>query len=567
MENNPTQEKVSKVEVIKQNGNFLRGTIEEALTDDKTFFEDENVQQLKFHGVYQQDDRDLRSVLRKEGKEKHYRMMVRARIPGGVLTPEQYLVFDRLADEYNEYGSLRITTRQTIQLHGVIKRNLKPTIQALNEVLVTTLGGCGDQVRNTVCCAAPGHQIYHKEVRRDLLQLVNAVSAKTNAYHEIWLDGEKVPLSDELNEEPLYGAVYLPRKFKLGFAVEGDNCIDVYTNDIGIVAHIDEKRISGYTLLVGGGMGRTASDKLSYPRLATPICFVNRDQLIETVVTIIGIQRDYGNRIERRYARFKYLLDTRGLEWFQQEMESRLNRELVPPRELTWNRANDHLGWHTERVGRSYIGIFVENGRIKDTAELRLKSVLREIVEHFRPTVRLTTQQNIILSDIENSNRSVIEQKLREAGVALAETLSKTKLSAMACVALPTCGLATAESERALPTILPDFERMFQEYGIEDEHISVRMTGCPNGCARPYTADIAFVGRSPGKYDLMLAGDFYGTRLNQLFQELVPIDKLADTVRPIVSAYASEREFRETFGDYCCRVGLDRFRELITKNR
>ncbi|GGJ05404.1 sulfite reductase subunit beta [Alicyclobacillus cellulosilyticus] len=551
----------SEVEVIKRESRYLRGTLKEALQDGTPSFDEANRQILKFHGVYQQDDRDLRAKLRKEGKDKHYIMMVRARIPGGVLKPEQYLKFDELADKYSEYGTLRITTRQTIQLHGVLKRDLKATIRELNEALVTTLGGCGDQVRNTITCAAPGSERYHEEIREDLLGIVDRVGAKTHAYHEIWLDGEPIQLGEGVEEEPLYGDVYLPRKFKIGIAIEGDNCIDVYANDLGIVAHVDGEHVTGYTILVGGGMGRTATVKDTYPRLASPLGYVPRQDLFDTVVAIITVQRDYGDRKDRRYARMKYLLDRRGLDWFRAEVEQRLGKKLAPPRDLVWHRAHDHLGWHTQKAGYSYIGIYVQNGRVKDTEDVKLKSVLRDIVASYRPTVRLTTQQNIILSDIPNHLRGEIEAKLRAAGVKLAEELSNVRKSAMACVALPTCGLATAESERALPTILPEFERLFAEYGIADEHISIRMTGCPNGCARPYIGDIAFVGRSPGKYDLFLGGDFKGTRLNQLYKQLVPIDKLVEEVRPIVAAYAKERQPGEGFGDFVHRVGLDRFRE------
>ncbi|MCL6636447.1 MAG: NADPH-dependent assimilatory sulfite reductase hemoprotein subunit [Alicyclobacillus sp.] len=552
--------KESKIEVIKRNSRHLRGTLEEALQDGRPLFDEDNVQVLKFHGVYQQDDRDLRQKLKKEGKEKHYMMMVRARIPGGVLTPEQYLAFDELADRYSEYGSLRITTRQTFQLHGILKGDLKATIRAINEALLTTLGGCGDQVRNTITCAAPGHEAYHAEIREDLLAIVDCASAKTHGYHEIWLDGEKLPLGAEAGEEPLYGDIYLPRKFKIAIAIEGDNCLDVYANDLGIVAHVDGEHVTGYTLLVGGGMGRTASVKDTYPRLATPVAYVERHELLEAVVAVITVQRDYGNRADRRYARFKYTLDERGIDWFRAELAARLGRPLAEPRPLHWQRAHDHLGWHVQRPGYGYLGVYVPNGRLRDTETARYKSALREIVAEFRPSVRLTTQQNIILADLPEAARPLVEQKLKAAGIPLVDELSALRQSAMACVALPTCGLATAESERALPGLLPQFEQLFADYGLADERISIRMTGCPNGCARPYIGDIAFVGRSLGKYDIFLGGDFYGTRLNQLYKELVPIDQLVAEIRPLVAAYAAERQPGEGFGDYCHRVGLERFR-------
>jgi sulfite reductase (ferredoxin) len=363
---NEGQKKESKIEVIKRESRYLRGTIKEALQDNKPMFSEENVQVLKFHGVYQQDDRDLRPKLIKEGKEKHYSMMVRARIPGGVLSPDQYLVFDRLADEYTDYGTLRITTRQTFQLHGVLKGNLKTTIRALNEALVTTLGACGDQARNIICCAAPGDEPFRAEMREDLLALVDRLGAKTNAYHEIWLDGEPVQLAEGETEEPLYGEVYLPRKFKVAMVPEGDNCLDVYDNDIGLVAHIEDQHIVGYTVLVGGGMGRTATDQATYPRLASPLCYVPRknivDTVVNTVVAIVTIERDYGDRTNRRFARMKYLIDRRGLDWFRQEVEARVGRTLEPPRPLVWHSGTDHLGWNRERDGVSYGGDAAEVG-------------------------------------------------------------------------------------------------------------------------------------------------------------------------------------------------------------
>jgi sulfite reductase (ferredoxin) len=554
----------SKVEVIKRESNFLRGTIKEALEDGKTSFSEENVQVLKFHGVYQQDDRDLRKQLRKEGKDRHYMMMIRARIPGGILSAEQYLQFDRLVDLYGN-GTLRITTRQTFQMHGVLKENLKETIRAINEALITTLGACGDQVRNTISCSEPRHDVVAQQVREDLLDLVNRFSAKTRAYHEIWLDGEQVtPTADESRadgdegdaEEPLYGKTYLPRKFKIGFTYEGDNCCDIYANDIGIVAHSEGDTLVGYTLLVGGGMGRTAGDPNTHPRVATPLAFVTRDELAETCEAIIKVQRDYGNRSNRRFARMKYLIEERGMEWFKGQVEEYLGRALTPPRQLVWRSSMDHLGWH-EADGQAYLGLFIENGRLLDREGLRLRSVLRDIISEYRPTIHLTTQQNIILAGLPVTARADIETRLREAGVPLPEELSTARLVAMACPALPTCGLAIAESERALPKVLPEFERLFAEYGLADEPISVRMTGCPNGCARPYLADIGFVGRALGKYDVFLGADSLGTRLNERFLEMVPLADLVETMRPIVAAYAKERQAGERFGDYCQRVGFE----------
>lgn len=553
--------KESKVEVIKREGNHLRGTIREALVDERSHFEEENIQQLKFHGVYQQDHRDLRAQLRKEGREKHYMMMIRARIPGGILSPDQYLKFDDLSEQYGNQ-TMRITTRQTFQLHGILKENLKQTIQGIHHSLLTTLGGCGDQVRNIIACANPIKDNLHAEIHADLLQLVDKLAAKTNAFHEIWLDGEPVRFDMPEEEEPLYKDVYLPRKFKIGFTVEGDNCCDVYANDIGIVAHPNGDSVAGYTLLVGGGMGRTVSQKDTYPRLATPLTFVTREELVATCVEIVKIQRDYGNREERRYARFKYTLDQKGMPWFKQELATRLGRSLMPPKKLVWTSATDHLGWHHEGNDQYYLGLFIENGRIADWPHLRLKTVLREIVRLYQPTIQLTSQQNLILCQLSLQDKESIEQKLSLAGVKLVEEISSTKRHSMACPAMPTCGLATAESERALPSVLAEFESMFAELGLSEESISIRMTGCANGCARPYIAEIGLVGRTPGKYDLFLASDFYGARLNELYREMVPISEFTQILRPLLAAFKENRKADERFGEYCHRVGFDYLQSL-----
>lgn len=548
----------SKVEVMKRESHHLRGQIVEELQQERPNFSEESIQLLKFHGMYQQDDRDVRQERRREGLDKAYSLMIRARIPGGVLDAKQYLQFDRLAEEYGN-GTMRITTRQTFQMHGILKKNIKETIREINECLITTLGGCGDQVRNIVGCALPADDGVHRQMREQLLALVDDLSAKTNAYHEIWLDGEKVDLGDE--KEPLYGESYLPRKFKLAFALEGDNCSDVYDNDLGIVAHPSGDSVEGYTLLVGGGMGRTASNKDTYPRLGTPIMFVTPDELVETARTIVSIQRDFGNRQDRRYARFKYLLDARGLPWFKAELESRLGRKLTPPRELVWKSATDHLGWHQHGDGEWCLGLFVENGRVKDEGDFQLKSALREIMENYHPSVHLTTQQNIILGHIATKDRAMVEATLREHGIKLPEEWSVLRRHSMACVALPTCGLATAESERALPQVMPDIERMLAELGLENEPITMRMTGCPNGCARPYSAEIAFVGRSPGKYDLFLGGEFHGTRLNELYRELTPIEEFVSTLRPLFAEFVENRRDEERFGDFCARMGFEYLRK------
>ncbi|WP_067621360.1 NADPH-dependent assimilatory sulfite reductase hemoprotein subunit [Alicyclobacillus acidiphilus] len=554
------EKKLSKVEYIKQSSNYLRGTIEEALADDSTHFSEENIQVLKFHGTYQQDDRDLRRQLTKEGKERHYMMMIRARIPGGVLSADQYLQFDKLADEYGN-GTMRVTTRQTFQLHGILKSNLKATIRGINDVLITTLGGCGDQVRNIVGCAAPHEGPFYDAVRQDLLAVVDATSAKTHAYHEIWLDGERVDPAVDAANETLYGESYLPRKFKIAFAYEGDNCADVYSNDIAVIAHRDGDSVAGYTLAIGGGMGRTASDKQTAPHLAKAFCFVEPSELVEVCKTVIAIQRDHGNRENRKFARMKYLVANKGIAWFREEAARRLGYELKQPRDIEWTTSDDHLGRMESPSGKVHLGLFIQNGRIHDVEGMSLKSVLREIMIAYQPQVRLTTQQNLILANLSPEAADEIEQMLHEAGVKLAEEHTQLRLRSMACPAMPTCGLAIAESERALPAVIDDLEKTLHEIGLGEQPISVRMTGCANGCARPYIAEIGFVGRVIGKYDLLLGANVEGTRTNQLFREMVPVHELVPTLRPLLEAYRDERQAGESFGDYCSRVGIERLQD------
>lgn len=576
------EEKLSKVELIKREGNYLRGTIARALQDGTAKFEEENIQQLKFHGVYQQDDRDLRKQLRQAGKDRHYMMMIRARIPGGILSASQYLQFDAISERWGN-GTMRITTRQTFQLHGVLKGDLKATIKAINDSLITTLGGCGDQVRNIIACPKPRREGYAKVVREDLLALVNRFAAQTKAYHEIWLDGERVNLADGPSdpsesgskvEEPLYGSAYLPRKFKIGFAYEGDNCVDVYANDLGIVAHVENDQIAGYTLLIGGGMGRTASDVNTYPRLATPFAFATRAQLVETAEAIINVQRDYGNRENRKFARMKYLLDAMGMEWFQNQVEERLGYALNPPRDLVWESFADHLSWHPHHHGvpesegpDGFLGLFIENGRIQDNEDRKLKTVLREVIREYQPTVHLTSQQNLLLDGLKQADLPVILERLRKAGVPLAEDLSLIRQNAMACPSMPTCGLAIAESERALPTVLPQLETLVAKYGLSQEPVTVRMSGCPNGCSRPYVSDIGLVGRVIGKYDLFLGADSLGTRINKLFREQVPLEEIIATLEPVIALYARERRAGERLGNFCHRIGFSVLREVVSVNR
>lgn len=559
----------SKVEVIKEDSNYLRGSLLEELSRDSTHFSEEDGQVLKFYGIYEQDDRDLRQQLKREGKDKYWFFMVRLKIPGGVLSADQYLVCDDLVSKYAN-NTLRVTTRQDFQFHGVLKRDLRNTLRGINQALVTTLGACGDVERNIMCCPAPTKDRVSAQIQDYARRLSDHLLPKTRAYHEIWLNGEKA-ISSEPDHEPIYGRYYLPRKFKTGLAYAGDNCIDVYTQDIGIVADFDGEdpstgsgqELRGFNINVGGGFGMHHGIATTFPRLGSPIAYVPPEKLLETVETIICIQRDNGDRVNRKHARMKYLVEEWGVPKFKAEMERRLGYELEPARPVQWIDVEDHLGWHAQGDGRWFLGVYIENGRIKDDDGVQMKTAFQRLAKTFRPGLRLTPQQNILFTDIAEEKRTAIEQLLRDHGVPLVEELSNTLRYAMACPALPTCGLAMSDAERALPSVVRALEKEIARLGLEDQRISIRMTGCPNGCTRPYVGDIGFVGRTLNAYVVYLGGDFEGTRLNQMYGDMVPKDKLAEAIVPILEYYKEQRQPGERFGDFCYRVRVERLRELF----
>jgi sulfite reductase (ferredoxin) len=540
----------SPAEALKENSRHLRGSVIEELTLDRPDFTKETVQILKFHGTYQQSDRDLR----KAGKPPEFGSMVRVGVPGGALTARQYLELDRLADEVGD-GGLRITTRQDIQFHRVRKTDLRMLLRALNANLLTTLAACGDVVRNTVCCPAP----FGDSERVRMLELARflgrELKPKTRAYYEIWLDGEKVASAEPRPEEdePLYGAAYLPRKFKIGFAPPGDNCIDVYSNDLGIVPGPE-----GFTLLVGGGLGMSPGVKTTHPRLAEPLGTIAPEQLRAAAEAVITIHRDFGNRTNRKFARLKYIVEEWGIERFREEFEARLGGRIAPVQPLHWKSGSDHLGWHTQADGSLFLGLPVPSGRIRDG----IRAAIREIIERVRPEVRLTTQQNILLANIPASRRSEVSGILEDHGIRTAEELPPVVREALACVALPTCGLAITEAERVLPEVLEGIHQAMAEVGLGSESIAVRVTGCPNGCARPYTAEIGLVGQSVDMYSIWLGASPHGYRLGAVFAENVQRRDIPNRLRPVLASWARERRPRESFGDFCARVGLAALREL-----
>jgi sulfite reductase (ferredoxin) len=546
---------LSEVELVKRESRGLRGPLARELASESSHLSETGKQILKFHGSYQQEDRDLRRARKAEGLEPAYQFMTRSRVPGGVLSAEQYLAHDGLAGRYGN-GTLRITTRQTIQLHGVLKGDLRATIRALNEALVTTLATCGDVVRNVVCCPAPEPGSLRREVQRAARQLSEAFLPSTGAYHEIWIDGSKVDAGDEeVAPDPIYQDRYLPRKFKTTIAFPDDNCSDVYGNDLGFVVVEEAGRLTGFNVLVGGGLGQTHGKEETYPRLADALAFVTPDEVLDVARAVVLTQRDHGNRENRRRARLKYLIDERGLDWFKNEVELRLGRPLRSPLPLEVSEVRDHLGWHEQGDGVWYCGVFVENGRIQDSERTQLRSALRRIARMFGPGVHLTPQQNLLLTAVPEARRAEIERILADHGVPTLTQISPVRRWALACPALPTCPLALAEAERALPGVLSELEAELTRLGLTQLPLQVRMTGCPNGCARPYTAELAFVGRSLGKYVVYVGGAREGTRLAQLHADLVPREHILETVRPLLERYARERRPDEGFGDFWSRVG------------
>jgi sulfite reductase (ferredoxin) len=555
----------SKNETIKARSQHLRGTIKEELQEDTPAFTEEAVNILKFHGVYQQDDRDRRKEARALGLGKAHMMMIRTRVPGGVVSPEGYLAHDDIAGRWGN-GTLRVTTRQDFQLHGVVKSDLHDTIKSINEALMTTLGGCGDQERNIMCCPAPIEDDFRQAVRVELARLVPALTPSTRAYAEIWIDGELTTSTAPPDEtEPLYGEQYLPRKFKTAIVLEGDNCVDAYANDLALVAmRAPGGGVAGWNVLVGGGLGRTHNKPDTYPAVAVPMAFVEPDQVVETARAVVIVQRDFGDRTNRRHARLKYLVAERGVDWFREQVQGHLDFPLQAPRELHWEPVDDHLGWHKQGDRRWFYGLYVENGRIGDAGEVRLRTALRSIVDELRLVVHLTAQQNVILTGVRASDRGRVESILRDHGVPLSEDVSRTLRNSMACPAYPTCGLAVAEAERVLPELIRTIEKMVAELGLQQEAISWRMTGCPNGCARPYLGDVGFVGTTLGKYDVYLGGDFEGTRLNTLYARNVPLAEIPELLRGPLEVFCDQRRPKEGFGDFCDRVGVAALQERVS---
>ena len=550
-------ETISKAEATKQQSRQLRGHIARDLGDTANPFDKEGYSLLKFHGVYQGYDRDSATQLKQRGESKFWQFMVRVRIPGGRLTAAQYLDLDRIADKWGD-GTLRVTTRQSVQFHGVVKSGLHAAIHEVDRALLTTLAACGDVVRTVTTGPAPIRDAVHDRLEADGKRLSFHMLPKTGAYHEIWVDGEKWREDAGADEapDPLYGERYLPRKFKIGLGVPEDNSIDVLTNDLAIVPIWEEGRLAGYDFLLGGSHGMTHNSPKTYPRLATPVAFVEPDDLLEAAAAVVKLHRDWGDRGDRRHARLKYVIAERGEDWARERLAEYLGKPLAPCRLLPPFSVPDHLGWHEQGDGRLYLGIPVSSGRLADSAGTTLRTALREIVAKFGCNPILMPSQDILLSEIRPHDRAPIEAILRAHRVRLAEELAPVERWALACPALPTCGLALTEAERVQGDIVADIKEHLARYGLDGERISVRITGCPNGCARPYTGDIGIVGRMPGYYALFVGGDFEGTRLNEPFADKVALGAIGAALDPLFALWAAEREAGEGFGDFCHRLGL-----------
>ncbi|MBD8873924.1 assimilatory sulfite reductase (NADPH) hemoprotein subunit [Rhodanobacter sp. DHB23] len=556
----------SHLEHIKAASRFLRGSIAEGLADPVTgAISEDDDKLLKFHGSYQQDDRDIRDERRKQKLEPAYAFMVRARLPGGVMTPAQWLAFDRIASDYASSG-LRITTRQTFQWHGIVKRNLKPTIAAIDAALASTIAACGDVNRNVVCNTNPVQSQAHAEAYAWAARLSEHLKPRTRAYHEIWLDGEKlVGEAAEAENEPLYGPTYLPRKFKIGVAIPPLNDVDVFAQDLGLLAILERGELVGFNVAIGGGMGATHGDPTTYPRLASVIGFVAPERLLELSEAIIAVQRDWGNREERKHARFKYTIDTHGLAAVRAEIEQRAGFALEAERPFHFDHNGDRYGWTEGHDGRWHLTLQVESGRLVDSGEARWLSGMREIARVHTGDIRLTCNQNLIIASVAEADRAAIDAIVDAHGMGGYRRYSGIRRHAIACVALPTCGLAMAESERYLPQLLPRLEALLDRHGLLDAPILLRLSGCPNGCSRPYLGEIALVGRAIGRYDLRLGADFSGQRLNQAWRENVDEATLLDALDGLFARYAGERTPNEHFGDFLLRSGVLKNRKIAAE--
>ncbi|MGB2520491.1 assimilatory sulfite reductase (NADPH) hemoprotein subunit [Shewanella algae] len=554
-----SEQKLSANEHIKTDSDYLRGTIREGLGTDVTgAFSDDDQQLIKFHGFYQQDDRDLRNERKEQKLEPLYSFMLRARVPGGVCTPAQWLGVDKIASELTSSNSIRLTTRQTFQYHGIPKRNLKTIIQGLDREALDSIAACGDVNRNVMCNPNPVESKLHQQAYFWAKKLSDHLLPHTRAYAEIWLDEEKL-LSTEDEQpaavEPVYGKTYLPRKFKMAVAVPPDNDVDVYTNDLGFIAVAQEGELVGFNLVAGGGMGSTHGEVETFPRLADDFGFIKAEDTIKFAEAVMTVQRDWGNRSNRKRSRLKYTIVDHGFEVFKAEVEKRAGVKFAPKREVVIGDRGDRYGWVKGIDNHWHLTLFIEGGRVKDTQGKLLQTGLREIAKIHKGDFRMTSNQNIIIAKVADEDKAEIEALARKHGL-MGQVITATRGHSIACVALPTCALAMAEAERYFPEFIDHVDALQAKHAISEQAIVVRMTGCPNGCARPFAAEIGFVGKAPGRYNMYLGASFEGTRLNKMYRENIQEAEILSELDDLFGRYAAERETGESFGDFTVRAGI-----------
>ncbi len=566
-----TEQKLSGAETIKKNSKNLRGNISAELADSNEFVSDESYELLKFHGSYQGYDRDSATARKKQGLDKVWEFMLRLKIPGGRFTADQYLALDTLCDTHAN-GTLRITTRQTFQFHCIVKAHLKPFIADINRILLSTLGGCGDVVRNVITCPAPIHDNIHSVLENACFTLAKELAPKTDAYWDIWLDGEKMdnypfipsPVENSTGSiEPLYGDTYMPRKFKIALGQPEDNCMDVLCNDLALLALFDGQELKGYNIALGGGLGMNHNNAKTYPYLAKPVAFIKPQDLVKASEAVVKLQRDHGDRGDRKHARLKYVVAEKGLGWTKSTLDGYFGSELEAAKPTPNWAIVDHMGWHEQGNGKWFLGVPIPSGRIGDNIHgVNYRSALREVISTYKMPLVLTVDQNIILSEIEAGEKISIERILRKHGVRLREDLTDLARNFIACVALPTCGKALAEAERVQHPLEEALQKLMDKHDIGKDKIAVRIAGCPNGCPRPYVGDIGIIGRTPEHYSIYVGGDFEGTRLNEKIFDKVPFDHITTALEPLFELYKKDRMRDENFGDFCHRYGI----ELAKKN-
>ena len=545
---------LSEIEKIKQASDALRGSIIDSLKDEITgAIREDDQAVIKFHGIYQQDDRDRRDERAEKKLDRLYSFMIRLRLPGGFLTSAQWLAAHNIAGEFST-GVIKITTRQTIQLHGLLKSKIKPTIQSFNEAKLDSIATCGDINRNVLCSAHPKQSPIHEHIFSYADKISRRLMPKTKAYYEIWLDEEKI-IDKKDEQDPLYEDRYMPRKFKIAIAIPPNNDVDVFANDIGLIAIIDGNNLRGFNISIGGGLSTTHGNPDTYPRLGTTIGFVaGEENTLKAIYEILTVQRDFGNRNDRKLARLKYTIDRLGIDWYKKEVENRMGFQFEPAKEFEFNSRKDYYGWDQNEQGLSYYTVFVENGRITDDENVALKSALLEVAKTGKVNFRFTANQNVIISDIFPGDVKTIQSILEKFGVIThTANASAIRKNAMACVALPTCPLAFAEAQRYMPSLITKIDLIVAKHSLGDEDIIIRMTGCPNGCARPYVAEIGLVGTSPGKYNLHIGGDNEGLRLNKLYKESLEEPAILEELDKLFEEFKNARFSRETFGDYTYR--------------